>query len=123
MNTPHTSRDRLFGIIGAVVGGVVGYFAFLWIVRQGFYALIIPGTCLGLGAGLAVRRRIVPLAMGCGVAGLLLGIVTEWRFAPFKADDSFVFFVAHLHDLKPLTLIMIVLGGFFAYRLALGFHR
>ncbi|MEX0727371.1 MAG: hypothetical protein WEB58_03945 [Planctomycetaceae bacterium] len=123
MNAPARSQNILLGVIGAVVGGALGYFAFFWIVRQGFYALIVPAALLGLGAGLAARQRIVPLAIACGVAGLLLGIVTEWRFAPFKADGSFVFFITHLHDLKPLTLIMLALGAFFSYRLALGFNR
>ena len=123
MNPSTKPQNLMFGLVGALVGGVIGYFAFFWIVRQGFYALLVPASLLGLGAGLAARQRIVPLAVICGIAGLLLGIATEWKFAPFKADHSFLFFVTHLHDLKPITLIMIAVGGFFSYRLALGFQR
>ncbi len=123
MNGPANSRNLLLGIVGAVVGGCLGFFAFFWIVNQGFYALIIPAALLGLGAGIAAQQRIVPLAIICGVAGLILGIATEWRYAPFKADDGFLFFVAHLHDLKPITLVMLALGAVFSYRLALGFNR
>ncbi len=123
MNGPAHSQNFLLGIVGAIIGGCLGYFAFFWIVNQGFYALIVPAALLGLGTGIAARQRIVPLAIICGIAGLILGIVTEWRYAPFKADDGFLFFVTHLHDLKPITLVMIVIGAFFSYRLALGFNR
>ena len=50
-----TSRQitsNLLGFIGAVVGGVLGYYTFLWIVDQGFYGMMIPGALLGLGCGL-----------------------------------------------------------------------
>lgn len=109
------------GLLGAAIGGFLGYLAFFWIAQQGFYALILPAGLLGLGAGLCARGRSVPLAVLCGVAGLALGLFTEWRFAPFKADDSLLYFLTHVHALKPLTLIMLALGTFFGYRLALGF--
>ncbi len=48
--------------------------------------------------------------LACG-----LGIFTEWRFAPFNVDDSFSFFVAHLHDLTRTALISMAVGGFFGY--------
>ena len=108
------------GLLGAAVGGCLGYFAFFWIASQGFYALIIPPGLLGYAAGLFARRRSTLLAYFCGAAGLLLSLFTEWRFAPFFADDSLLYFIAHIHRLKPLTLIMLALGTFFSYRLALG---
>ena len=45
----------------------------------------------------------------------MLGLYTEWKFAPFKADSSFAYLVSHAAELKPLTQIMIVAGAFFAY--------
>ena len=44
--------DVLRGLIGAAVGGAVGYFAFGWLVSQGFYAVALPGVLLGIGLGL-----------------------------------------------------------------------
>ena len=41
---------------GAVGGGLVGYFRFLWIARQGFYALVLPGGLLGVGE-MCIRDR------------------------------------------------------------------
>lgn len=108
------------GLCGAVLGGVVGYFVFFWIVRQGFYALVIPGTLLGLGAGLGARRGCRTLQIVCACLGLLLGLFIEWRYAPFAADESLAYFVTHLHLLKPMTLLMVALGAFFSYRLASG---
>jgi hypothetical protein len=109
------------GVLGAVAGGVLGYLAFMWAARQGFYALVLPGAALGLGCGLAARSGPGLLSIACGIAGLGLGFFSEWKLAPFIADDSLGYFVTHLHELRPMTLILIALGGFFAWRLAMGF--
>jgi hypothetical protein len=98
----------------------VGYFSFFWISGQGFYALALPAAFVGLGAGLCARHRSSLLAIICSVAGLALGLFTEWRFAPFVADNSLSYFLGHLHLLRPLTWIMLALGAFLSYRLALG---
>ena len=113
----------VLGILGAVVGGCVGYYAFFWLTQQGFYALILPPALLGLAAGFASRQRSVPLAIICAVAGLGLGLFTEWNFAPFVADKSLGYFLTHVHQLKPLTLIMLTIGVVVSYRLGLGVDR
>ncbi len=97
---------------GAAVGGVVGYVVFGWLVEQGFYAPAIPGVLLGVAAGWLSRQRSLALAVACGVMGLVLGLVAEWRHFPFVADKSLGYFLAHLADLRPLTWIMVLLGGF-----------
>jgi hypothetical protein len=107
--------SHVLGFIGAVVGGVFGYYAFKWIWHQGFYALVIPGGLLGLGCGLAARHPSKIRGVICGLAGLLLGLYTEWTFYPFKADDSFFYLVSHAYQLKPVTLLMVALGGIVAY--------
>jgi len=108
------------GLAGAAIGGAIGYFAFFWIARHGFYALVVPGGLLGLGAGLCARGRSVPLAVICCVAALVLGIFSAWRFAPFVADPGFGYYMAHVFSLSSITLVMIGLGTFLGYRLALG---
>jgi len=75
---------------------------------------------MGFVAGLCAGRRSTSLAFICGLAGLALGLFTEWRFAPFAADSSLSYFITHLHALKPVTMLMLALGAFFSYRLALG---
>ena len=87
------------GLAGAIVGGLVGYFAFRWLSKQGFYGPMLPGALLGIGAGWAARGRSQLLGVVCGLAGLFLGVFSEWMRAPFVDDPSFSFFVAHLHDI------------------------
>lgn len=103
-------RQSLLVIVGAAVGGILGYMIFHWITGQGFYGLILPGGLLGLGAGLAGNKSL-PLAVACGIAALALGLVTEWTYAPFVKDESFGYFITHVFDLRPITLIMIAVGS------------
>lgn len=113
----------LCGLAGGIVGAVLGYFVFHWIAGQGFYALAIPGTMLGLGWGLAARHRSYLDATICGILALGIGIFSEWKFAPFIADNSFGFFLKHLHQLKPITWIMIGIGVVAAVWLGAGRGR
>jgi hypothetical protein len=106
-----TSMKRTFLVlIGAVAGGAVGYFAFFWMATQGFYGLILPGGLLGLGAGIA-QNRSTRLAVVCGLLATALGLFTEWRFSPFRKDDSLNYFLLHVHELNTVTLLMIAAGG------------
>ena len=107
-------KQNLLVLSGAVIGGAIGYFGFQWIARQGFYGLILPGALLGVGASLSWNRS-VPLCAVCGVLALALGFFAEWRFAPFLADGSLGYFVSHLHQLRPITLIMIAVGGLIGF--------
>jgi hypothetical protein len=95
---------------GALLGGLLGFGAFVWLLGQGFYGLILPGGLLGLGAGLA-RNRSVWLAVVCGLLAVALGVFAQWHEFPFKKDESLGYFLLHLQDLKPLTLLMIAVGG------------
>jgi hypothetical protein len=113
-------RDLAVGILGAVAGGVLGYFAFLWIASQGFYALALPGGMIGLGGGLLVRSRSPLRAAVCAVLALGTGVFAEWRLAPFSKDASLGYFLTHLHQLQPITLLLIAAGGALGYWLALG---
>src|SRR5215475_2327209 len=104
-------KNHVLTLTAAVVGGVVGHFAFQLLLRSGLYAMILPGGLVGLGAGIGKSKSLV-IAIVCGMIALVLGVVTEWRFAPFNADGSLSYFLAHLSDLRPITLLMIALGAF-----------
>jgi hypothetical protein len=108
---------------GALVGGALGYFGFMWAAHHGFYALMLPGGLLGAGAGLFVTDRSVPRAVLCGLFGLILGLAAEWRFAPFIADSRLGYFVGHIHQLQTITLLMALGGGVLGGWLALGKQR
>lgn len=103
-------KHTLLVLCGALVGGTLGYLAFFWVAAQGFYALALPGGLLGLGAGVQKNRSIL-VAIGCGLAATALGLFTEWRYAPFLDDDSLGYFLGHVGELKPVTLVMILVGG------------
>lgn len=120
-----TLISHFLGLIGAVAGGVLGYYTFMWIVGQGFYGLMIPGGLLGLGCGLLSQDSSQVRGVLCAVAAAMLGLFTEWRFAPFNADPSFTYLVQHVTELRQITLIMLFFGAFFAYWLGkdAGFRR
>lgn len=103
------------GIVGAMVGGAAGYFVFSLLLQNGFYAMVLPGTLIGLGCGLLSGMKSNLLGMICAATALLLGIYTEGHLLPFVADDSFAFFVANLHHLPLTHMIMIALGALFAF--------
>jgi hypothetical protein len=97
-------------LLGALLGGALGYAAFFWIAKQGFYGLVLPGGLLGCGAGV-FKSRSRYLSVICGLAALALGLFTEWRFSPFVADASLFYFLGHVSQLKPVTLLMIAAGA------------
>ncbi len=103
-------KDEALVLLGAIAGGVVGYFGFLWIASQGFYALVLPGALLGVGASMG-RNKSTVVSMICGILALALGLFAEWRFAPFIKDNSLGYFLSHTHQLKPITWIMIAAGA------------
>jgi hypothetical protein len=111
---------HLRGVLGLIVGAVAGYFVFHWLVGQGFYALALPGAMMGLACGYASRIRSPLLAVLCGLTAAVLLVVFEWKELPFIADRSLAYFLAHLHQLKSFTLIMLALGIVFASWFGLG---
>ncbi len=111
------------GAIGAAIGGVAGYFLFFFLVSHSLYGLALPGGLLGLGCGLLSGRRSVAIATVCMFAATALGLYTEWQFAPFVADDSLEYFVMHIHELRGITKVMLLVGTAGAFLLGLGNDR
>jgi hypothetical protein len=107
-------KHNLLALCGAVAGGVLGYFAFFWILTHGFYAMILPGGLVGIGAGI-FRNRSVWVAVVCGLLAVAIGVFTRYQAGPFEEDDSFAYFLAHLHQLSSVTLLMIGVGSFIAF--------
>ena len=98
----------------ALIGGALGYLGFFWTLRQGFYGLVLPGGLLGLGAGIfQSQARWFPFVTTG--AAFMLGLVAEWRWAPFEAEPGFRYFMSHLSQLKPVTLIMLGVGAAIAF--------
>ena len=107
--------SNLLGVVGAILGGVLGFYTFHWLVGHGFYGLAIPGAFLGLGCGLMAQHSSIPRGIACGIAALLLSLYSEWTFRTFVVDKSFSYMVTHIMDKDSVTKIMIVLGTVIAY--------
>jgi hypothetical protein len=107
--------SHVLGLIGGLVGGYVGYHLFFWITHQGFYALVLPGALLGLGCGALARHRSAARGAVCAVAALGLGMYTDWAFEPFRKDQSLSYYLGHLHQLTPVTMLMLGMGALVAF--------
>jgi hypothetical protein len=111
----------LHSLIGAVAGGLLGDFAFGWILNQGFYALALPGAAIGIGCGLLSTTKSLVRGILCGIAGTALGFYSEWSRFPMKVDPDFGYFLRHFYDLQPVTLALIGLGGLLSFWFGKGY--
>src|SRR6184192_463662 len=88
------TRNLLVGLLGAAVGGALGYFGFVLALHQGLYALMLPGGLIGLGGGLLVKDRSVVRAVACGIFAACLGLFAEWHNLPSSLIKASVIFSA-----------------------------
>jgi hypothetical protein len=123
MNASGQKLNWPLGLLGAIVGGALGYFLFFLLTRIGHYALILPGGLLGLGGGLMLRGKSTLFGVLCGVSALGLSLFADWRFEPFIADRSFWYFLTHIHKFDFITLFMLVVGVLIAFWLGRGNER
>jgi hypothetical protein len=103
------------GMAGAAVGAVLGWFAFDWLFDQGLYGLALPGALVGLVCGVASGGTSLVNAIACTVVAIGLALVIEWKHFAFAVDGSFAYFVTHLHQLRGVTWLMMILGAVFAF--------
>jgi hypothetical protein len=101
-------------MVFACAGAAFGHLAFTLALRLGMYAVVLPGGFVGLAAGIP-RNRSPVVAGLCGILATTAGLLTEHRFAPFGADVSLKYFLLHVLDLQPLTLISIAVGGLIGF--------
>ena len=107
-------KSELFVLLGAAVGGLVGYILFFAFVRRGYYGLALPGGALGLGAG-TFRTKSKAIAIVCGLLALGLGLFTEWRLTQSATEAGLGYFLLHIHQLPRMTLIMIGAGALIGF--------
>jgi len=106
-------KNVVLPLLGGVVGGIIGYI-FRWMAQHGFYALILPGGLVGIGASL-FQNKSTSMCVACGALALTIGLLAEWQFAAFVRDGSLRYFVTHMHQLSPVTLLMITAGAIIGF--------
>ncbi|MGD0518381.1 MAG: hypothetical protein ABSA26_12670 [Thermoguttaceae bacterium] len=67
MNSNSKNVNWPLGLVGAVGGGMVGYFVFFLLAQQGLYALVLPSAAPGLGGGLLLRGKSNVFGIVCGL--------------------------------------------------------
>jgi hypothetical protein len=107
--------NALLGLVGAVAGGALGFFAFGWLLNRGYLAGMLPGGLLGLGCGLLSRRPSLARGIACGVAGLAVSLLAEAYYHYFLVDPSLQYFFAHLRDLPSVDWFFIIMGTLLAF--------
>ena len=100
-----------------MIGGGFGYLVTAWVVRQGYDAPVLVGAFAGLGCGMVSRTDSNPRGILCAVIALVGGLLAQWKLFtfPFTVDGSLREYVANLHKIPPITLLLIALGGFLGF--------
>jgi hypothetical protein len=110
---PRYVVSNLLGLVGAIIGGVVGFYTFRWLLDHGFYGLIIPGAFLGLGCSLMARHPSTARGVCCAIAALGLALFTDWYFT--IRNDSFAQFIQNGKNFSSVSLLMIAIGTLVAF--------
>ena len=76
------------GILGALLGGVIGFFLFQFLHAQGLYFMVLPGALVGLGCGFAARSRSIVFSIIAMVIAIPVAIFCEWKTDAFFCDDG-----------------------------------
>ena len=113
---PRILISNLLGLVGAAIGGVLGFYTFGWFWSQGFYGLMIPGAFLGLGCSLLARHPSIVrgiVVRRCRARAVALHRVeVRARSSPTPACSISY---SHVKDLSPVTLLMIGVATFIAF--------
>lgn len=109
------------GLIGAAVGGAIGYFAFYGLHSNGWYAGVLPGVLVGLGFGFFSGQRSLIYGFLCALMALALGLFVEWKF--FAKKQDLLQIITHIQDIKSRHLIDIGLGSLFSLWFGIGWWR
>ncbi len=105
--------SNILGLIGAAAGGALGFFAYRWILSQGFIGGMIPGAFLGLGCSLLARHASLARGVFCGIAGLVMGFFTDWYTN--VTTDTFWVYLQNAKNINQVVLLTILLGAVIAF--------
>ena len=108
---PNPAINWIRGIVGAIIGAVIGFFVFKWLLLNfGAYAGMLPGGLLGIGFGIAAGRKMGwPAGILCAIAGLLFGC---WADAATNAPPiTLVEYFQNYKMIPGYSLLMVGLGA------------
>ena len=110
------------GVAGAIVGGLIGYFAFGFLWNKGWYAFMLPAGLVGIGFGLASQKKSIVLGIVVALIALVFGLWTEATHGPFTSDESFGYFLKTIatDSVHQYKLLLHGLSGFLAFWFARG---
>ena len=106
------------GLLGGAVGGFLGYLAVGWMLSHTpFWVPILPGAFAGLACGqlsavASMRRGVIN-----GLSALMMTIYGQWKLfdPPFEYDQTFPSYLAHIHQLPWLTVVVFAINGLIAF--------
>ena len=108
------------GLLGAIIGGGAGWFAYFWLLNQGYDGLMIPGALVGVGFSILSTRSAWSFGLACAVMGLGLMLVCEWQSLVNFRNGPFLDFLANLHKLNTPNKIMLGAGTLIAFWIGKG---
>jgi len=108
------------GIIGAILGAVIGYFAYFKLLDFGYDGLMVSGLLIGLGFSLFSKRTFWSAGIFCAVLALIVMLYCEWQSLENFHDKDLATFVKAIPDLNSWSKIMLGVGALMAFWLGRG---
>ena len=110
-------------VVGAAVGGLVGVVGYFWLLKQGYYALVLPTGLVGVGCGQFARRPSNARGLVCALVGLAAGFTCDWKSTGGLKDMSFGEVLGQLGNFHPVTWLMLGLGTALSFSMGRGAGR
>jgi len=108
------------GLLGAVIGGGAGWYAYFWLLNQGYDGLMIPAALVGVGFSMFSRRSAWSFGLACAGMGLGLMLVCEWQSILKFRGGPFLDLLTNLHTLNTPNKIMLGAGTLIAFWIGKG---
>lgn len=83
-------------LVGAVVGGAIGYGLFWWQQQTGVWIVAATGICLALGAGLMGTCRSFRAGVVFCLAAVAFTLIIAWHNDPLSRDRSLFDYAAEV---------------------------
>lgn len=112
-------KNLLAGLVGAVVGGIVGFFIYQWLFNNGYSGPVVPPACVGLGFGLAARKRHIAFGFISAVLAVGATMFTVWKIR-LVDGTSFTDFLEWYMDKNTFGWVMVAIGIAMAFSFGMG---